>query len=42
MLLVLWINDPAEHTSTAVMKWVEQMNPKPVAKWFNAVYSYRP
>lgn len=42
MLLVLWINDPAEHNSMAVMKWVEQMNPKSVAKWFNAVYSYRP
>jgi hypothetical protein len=42
MLLVLWINDPADHNSKAVMKWVEQMNPKPVAKWFNAVYSYRP
>lgn len=42
MLLVLWINDPAEHNAKAVMKWVEQMNPKPVAKWFNAVYSYRP
>jgi hypothetical protein len=42
MLLVLWINDPAEHNARAVMKWVEQMNPKPVAKWFNAVYSYRP
>jgi Domain of unknown function (DUF4303) len=42
MLLALWINDPAEHNAKAVMKWVEQMNPKPVAKWFNAVYSYRP
>jgi hypothetical protein len=42
MLLVLWINDPAEHNAKAVMKWVEQMNPKPVAEWFNAVYSYRP
>jgi hypothetical protein len=42
MLLVLWINDPADHNATAVMKWVEQMNPKPVATWFNAVYSYRP
>jgi hypothetical protein len=42
MLLVLWINDPAEHNARAVMKWVEQMNPKPVAKWFNVVYSYRP
>ena len=42
MLLLLWINDPAEHNAKAVMKWVEQMNPKPVAKWFNAVYSYRP
>lgn len=41
MLLVLWINDPAEHNAKAVMKWVEQMNPKPVSKWFNAVYSYR-
>lgn len=41
MLLVLWINDPAEHNSKGVMKWVGQMNPKPVAKWFNAVYSYR-
>ena len=41
MLLLLWINDPAEHNARAVMKWVEQMNPKPVAKWFNAVYSYR-
>jgi hypothetical protein len=42
MLLVLWINDPAEHNAKGVMKWVEQMNPKPVAEWFNAVYSYRP
>ena len=42
MLLLLWINDPAEHNARAVMKWVEQMNPKAVAKWFNAVYSYRP
>jgi hypothetical protein len=42
MLLLLWINDPADHNATAVMKWVEQMNPKPVARWFNAVYSYKP
>lgn len=42
MLLLLWINDPAEHNSKAVMKWVEQLNPKPVAEWFNANYSYRP
>jgi hypothetical protein len=42
MLLALWINDPAEHNAKAVMKWVEQMNPQPVAKWFQAVYSYRP
>ena len=42
MLLVLWINDPAEHNAKAVMKWVGQMNPKPVSQWFNAVYSYRP
>ena len=41
MLLVLWIHDPADFNSTAVMKWVEQMNPKPVAKWFKAVYPYR-
>ena len=41
MLLVLWVNDPAEHNAKAVMKWVEQMNPKPVATWFKAVYSYR-
>jgi hypothetical protein len=41
MLLVLWINDPAEHNAKAVMKWVEEMNPKPVGQWFNAVYSYR-
>jgi hypothetical protein len=41
MLLLLWINDPADHNAIAVMKWVEQMNPKPVATWFNAVYPYR-
>lgn len=42
MLLVLWINDPADFNSRAVMTWVEQLNPEPVARWFNAVYSYRP
>jgi hypothetical protein len=42
MLLLLWINDPAEHNAEAVMRWVERLNPKPVADWFNAVYSYRP
>jgi hypothetical protein len=42
MLLVLWINDPSERNAKSVMKWVGQMNPKPVARWFNAVYSYRP
>lgn len=42
MLLVLWIDDPADHNAIGVMKWVEQMNPQPVARWFNAVYSYRP
>jgi hypothetical protein len=31
MLLLLWINDPAEHNAKAVMKWVEQMNPSQVA-----------
>jgi len=41
MLLLLWIHDPAKHNARGVMKWVEQMNPKPVAEWFNAVYSYR-
>lgn len=41
MLLLLWINDPADHNAKAVMKWVEQVNPQPVAKWFNAGYSYR-
>ena len=40
MLLLLWINDPAEHNSEAVMKWVEEMNPKAVSKWFKAVYPY--
>lgn len=40
MLLLLWINDPAEHNSAAVVKWVEQMNPKRVSKWFNAAYPY--
>lgn len=40
MLLLLWINDPAEHNSEAVVKWVDQMNPKPVSKWFKAVYPY--
>jgi hypothetical protein len=42
MLLVLWINDPSEQNARSVMKWVEQMNPKPVSKWFSAVYPYRP
>lgn len=42
MLLLLWINDPADHNAEAVMKWVEQLNPKPVARWFKDVYSYRP
>jgi hypothetical protein len=42
MLLVLWINDPSEGNAKSVMKWVAQMNPKPVSQWFNAVYSYRP
>jgi hypothetical protein len=41
MLLMLWINDPAEHNARAMAKWVEQLNPKQVAKWFNAVNSYR-
>ncbi len=41
MLLILWINDPSEHNAKSVMKWVAQMNPKPVAQWFNAVYTYR-
>ncbi len=41
MLLLLWINDPAEHNSKAVMKWAEQLNPKAVSKWFKAVYTYR-
>ena len=41
MLLVLWINDPADHNAKAVMKWVEQMNPQRVATWFKAVYPYR-
>ena len=41
MLLMLWIEDPATHNARAVMKWVEQINPKPVSTWFNAVYSYR-
>jgi rRNA maturation protein Nop10 len=41
MLLILWIEDPSGHNSRGVMKWVEQTNPKPVAKWFNANYSYR-
>jgi hypothetical protein len=41
MLLVLWINDPGDRNSKSVMKWVAQMNPKPVSEWFNAVYSYR-
>lgn len=40
-LLLLWINDPSEHNSKGVMKWVEQINPKPVSNWFNAVYPYR-
>ena len=31
----------ATHNARAVMKWVEQINPKPVSTWFNAVYSYR-
>jgi hypothetical protein len=42
MLLVLWINDPNDENAKSVMKWVGQMNPKPVSQWFNAVYSYRP
>jgi hypothetical protein len=42
MLLVLWINDPSEDNAKSVIKWVGQMNPKPVSQWFNAVYSYRP
>jgi hypothetical protein len=42
MLLVLWINDPSDQNAEAVMKWVAQMNPKPVSDWFSAVYSYRP
>jgi hypothetical protein len=42
MLLVLWINDPSDRNAKSVMKWVGQMNPKPVSQWFNAVYSYRP
>jgi hypothetical protein len=41
MLLILWINDPADHNVKAMAKWAEQLNPKPVAKWFNAVNSYR-
>lgn len=40
MLLLLWINDPADHNAAAVVKWVEQMNPKSVSKWFSAVYAY--
>lgn len=40
MLLLLWINDPADHNSDAVVEWVEQMNPKAVSKWFKAVYPY--
>jgi hypothetical protein len=42
MLLLLWINDPSERNARSVMKWVGQINPKPVSRWFNAVYSYRP
>lgn len=42
MLLVLWINDPGDDNAKSVMKWVGEMNPKPVSRWFNAVYSYRP
>jgi len=41
MLLLLWINDPAKHNAAGVMKWVGQMNPKPVSEWFDAVYPYR-
>lgn len=40
MLLVLWINDPSEHNAKAMVKWVGQINPMPVAKWFNGVFSY--
>lgn len=40
MLLLLWINDPAEHNSAGMEKWVEQMNPKPVSRWFKAVNPY--
>ncbi len=40
MLLVLWINDPSEHNAKAMVKWVGQMNPIPVAKWFKGVFSY--
>ncbi len=40
MLLVLWINDPSEHNAKAMVKWVGQMNPIPVAKWFIGVFSY--
>lgn len=40
MLLLLWINDPAEHNSKGMVKWVEQMNPKPVSNWFKAVTPY--
>jgi hypothetical protein len=42
MLLIFWINDPSDQNAKAVMKWVAQLNPKPVSQWFNAVYTYRP
>jgi hypothetical protein len=41
MLLLLWINDPSDENAQSVMKWVGQMNPKPVSQWFDAVYTYR-
>ena len=41
MLLLLWINDPSEQNAKSVMKWVGQVNPRPVSQWFNAVYPYR-
>ena len=37
MLLLLWINDPAEHNAEAMLNWVDQMNPKPVSKWYKAI-----
>jgi hypothetical protein len=41
MLLLLWINDPDDENAQPVMRWVAEMNPKPVSEWFNAVYQYR-